>query len=66
MHYADAVWDSVRMNNIFDHFVTAWFDQRVKGQADKSTYFEVGTDGALKGFGTRAPAGLRLEHLAAR
>ena len=66
VHYADAVWDSVRMNNIFDHFATAWFDQRVKGQADKGAYFEVGADGALKGFGTRAPAGLRLEHLAAR
>lgn len=66
VHYADAVWDSVRMNNIFDHFATAWFDQRVKGQADKSAYFEVGADGVLKGFGTRAPAGLRLEHLAAR
>ena len=25
MHYADAVWDNTRMNNILDHFATAYF-----------------------------------------
>lgn len=32
-HYADAVWDSVRMNNISQHFVTAWLGQHLKGDA---------------------------------
>src|SRR5262249_49399189 len=31
-HYADAVWDNTRMNNILDHFATAWFDLYLKGQ----------------------------------
>ena len=30
-HYSDAVWDTVRMNNIAQHFVTAWMDERLKG-----------------------------------
>ena len=39
-HYADAVWDNVRMNNIAQHFVTAWVDQNLKG-ADMSEYFDL-------------------------
>ena len=34
VHYADAVWDTTRMNNIFDHFATAWFTLHLKNQAD--------------------------------
>ena len=39
-HYGDAVWDNVRMNNIAQHFVTAWVDQNLKG-ADMSAYFDL-------------------------
>ncbi|WP_372574971.1 alpha/beta hydrolase family protein [Ruegeria jejuensis] len=39
-HYADAVWDNVRMNNISQHFVTAFLDQYLKGQ-DRSAYFDL-------------------------
>jgi predicted dienelactone hydrolase len=39
-HYGDAVWDNVRMNNIAQHFVTAWVDQNLKG-ADMSEYFDL-------------------------
>ncbi|MBM7068768.1 dienelactone hydrolase [Actibacterium sp. 188UL27-1] len=28
-HYADPVWDTVRMNNITQHFVTAWLGQHL-------------------------------------
>ena len=35
-HYADAVWDTVRMNNILDHFATAYFDLYLKGDQEKS------------------------------
>lgn len=40
-HYADAVWDTVRMNNIAQHFSTAWLDTYLKADADKSAYLEL-------------------------
>ncbi len=40
-HYLDPVWDTARMNNIAQHFITAWMDQRLKGDAEKSAYFDV-------------------------
>ena len=39
-HYADPVWDSVRMNNVAQHFVTAWLDQYLKGE-DRAAYFDL-------------------------
>jgi predicted dienelactone hydrolase len=60
-HYADAVWDSTRMNNILDHFATAYFDLYLKGERDKLAYF--GSD--WKGFKPRTALGLVLEHLTA-
>ncbi len=36
-HYADAVWDTVRMNNITQHFATAFLDHHLKG-ADTASY----------------------------
>ncbi len=39
-HYADAVWDTTRMNNIAQHFATAFFDQHLKG-ADMAAYFDL-------------------------
>jgi predicted dienelactone hydrolase len=58
-HYADAVWDNTRMNNILDHFATAYFDLYLKGEQDKLAYF--GSD--WKGFKPRTALGLTLEHL---
>ena len=40
-HYADAVWDSVRMNNISQHFVTAWLDLYLKDDSDKVAYLDL-------------------------
>lgn len=40
-HYADAVWDTTRMNNILQHFATAFMDQHLKGDAEKSAYFDL-------------------------
>ena len=57
-HYADAVWDTTRMNNILDHFATAYFDLYLKGDADKRTFL----DGTWKGFKPRTAVGLTLEH----
>jgi predicted dienelactone hydrolase len=40
-HYADAVWDTTRMNNILQHFATAFMDQHLKGEAEKAAYFDL-------------------------
>lgn len=40
-HYADAVWDNVRMNNILQHFVTAFMDLNLKGDDAKSAYLDL-------------------------
>ncbi len=60
-HYADPVWDTVRMNNILAHFVTAHFDARLKGEATRLAYFDVVPNGkdavfALDRDGTPLPA----------
>lgn len=40
-HYADAVWDTVRMNNILQHFATAYFALHLQADAAKRAYFDV-------------------------
>jgi len=37
-HYADAVWDTVRMNNIAQHFVTAWLGKYLKDDESMEDY----------------------------
>ena len=37
-HYADAVWDNVRMNNISQHFISVFLDLHVKGDATMQPY----------------------------
>jgi predicted dienelactone hydrolase len=44
-HYADAVWDNARMNNIFNHFATAYFRAYLKGEADQQAYLAVVPNG---------------------
>ncbi|MEJ8560095.1 alpha/beta fold hydrolase [Yoonia sp. GPGPB17] len=47
-HYADPVWDTVRMNNISQHFVTGYLDLHLKGDTEMAAYFDltpVATDG---------------------
>ena len=43
-HYADAVWDTVRMNNVSQHFATAWLDLYLKGDGAKAPYLELVPD----------------------
>lgn len=40
-HYADPVWDNVRMNNISQHFISAYLDLHLKGDAGKAAYFDL-------------------------
>jgi len=67
-YYNDAVWDNLRMNNIFDHFATAWFGLHLKGEQDKQAYLDLSTDGkdgTWKGFKRNTAVGLMLEHRSA-
>jgi len=40
-HYADPVWDTVRMNDIAQHFVLAYLDQNVRGMEDRGAYLDL-------------------------
>lgn len=40
-HYADAAWDTVRMNNILQHFSTVWLDSILKNDSDKQAFLEL-------------------------
>lgn len=40
-HYADPVWDTVRMNNIAQHFATVFFDLHLKEDASMRPYLEL-------------------------
>ncbi|MFT4725764.1 MAG: putative dienelactone hydrolase [Granulosicoccus sp.] len=43
-HYADPVWDTVRMNNILQHFATAWMDGHLKSDSASEAYFDLTPD----------------------
>ena len=40
-HYADAVWDNARMNNIAQHFTTAFLGKYLKNEAGMDAYLNV-------------------------
>lgn len=40
-HYTDAVWNTARMNNIAQHFVSAWMDLYLKGDETAGEYLEL-------------------------
>jgi len=75
MAYAEPAWDSRRINNINQHFVTAFLGVTLKGQALQA-YLALpplpagGTAGPdqaqWKGFRKRAAVGLELRHLGAQ
>jgi len=44
-HYSDPVWDNVRMNNIMDHFASAFFRHHLRGDADTLSYLDLVPDG---------------------
>lgn len=58
-HYADKVWDTVRMNNIAAHFVTAFLDLHLKGDADRARLLSA----EFAGFAPGTARGLRFETL---
>lgn len=40
-HYTDPVWNTARMNNISQHFVTAWLDQHLKGNEEAGEFLDL-------------------------
>lgn len=64
-HYADPVWDTVRMNNIAQHFVTAFFGLHLKHDAQMADYLVSNQKDISKaskpGFPKATTAGVRLE-----
>ncbi len=40
-HYAEAVWDTVRMNNVAQHFVTAFFGLHLEGDEAMAPYLDL-------------------------
>ena len=60
-HYADAVWDTLRMNNIAQHFAAAFMGMHLRGEA-----LAPFLDGNWQGFAQGTALGLTLEHLPAR
>lgn len=63
LRYADSVWDSRRMNNINQHFITAFLGGKLKGQ-DNAKYLELSEDANTskwEGFKPRTAVGLSLK-----
>ncbi len=40
-HYTDPVWNTPRMNNIAQHFVTVWMAEHLKGDAKMGEYLDL-------------------------
>ncbi|NBE08447.1 alpha/beta hydrolase family protein [Paragemmobacter ruber] len=59
-HYADPVWDSLRMNNVAQHMIAAFLDQALRG-ADQAARLAPFDGGHPAGFGATGAPGLRLE-----
>ncbi len=64
--YADATWDQRKINNVNQHFVTAFIDAHLKGK-DTSKYLDIPEDSNAQdwpGFKPRSSTGMELLHAA--
>ncbi len=64
--YADSTWDQRKINNINQHFVTAFIDAHLKGK-DTSKYLDIPEDSNAQdwpGFEPRSSTGMQLLHAA--
>jgi len=72
-HYADFVWSNVRMNNIAQHFLTAFLGLTLKADGSMARYLDVDSgpwtepagDRTWPGFAPRTTRGLVVEHFPA-
>lgn len=69
LRYADSVWDMRRINNINQHFVTAFLGFYLKGNETYKAYMDVNADAEKKewpGFKPRTTIGLEMDHKMAK
>ena len=69
LRYADSVWDSRRINNVNQHFVTAFLGFYLKGNQDYKAYLLVKENtekNEWPGFKPRTTVGLELDHQPAK
>ncbi len=62
--YADATWDQRKINNVNQHFLTAFLEARLKGK-DMSKYLDIPEDSNAQdwpGFKPRSSTGMELLH----
>lgn len=66
-HYTDPVWDNLRMNNISQHFITAWLGKHLKADTNMDAYMDlaVDSDATWKGFASGTAKSLKFEKLSA-
>ncbi|MGI8747241.1 MAG: alpha/beta hydrolase family protein [Deinococcus sp.] len=57
MHYAEPAWDMARLNNLNQHFVTAFLNVKLKGMTQDAGYLNVPTPIAINGKYSRNPDG---------
>lgn len=65
LRYADSVWDMRRINNINQHFVTAFLGFYLKGNENYKSYLDVKANPEAKewpGFKPRTTVGLEMDH----
>lgn len=65
LRYADSVWDMRRINNINQHFVTAFLGWHLKNKDSYASYLNINNNEEEKewpGFKPRTTIGLKLEH----
>ncbi|PNY80270.1 alpha/beta hydrolase family protein [Deinococcus koreensis] len=71
LRYAEPVWDTARLHNLNQHFITAFLGLHLKGQQDAAPYLQVPTpvasdaspDAPWPGFPARTAVGIELHHL---
>ena len=66
LRYADSVWDMRRINNINQHFVTAFLGMHIKNKDNYTKYLNIDNVEEGKewpGFKPRTTVGLELDHL---
>ncbi|MEO0331217.1 MAG: dienelactone hydrolase [Bacteroidota bacterium] len=65
LRYADSVWDQRRINNVNQHFITAFLGIHLRGMNDYRSYLdgeENADEAGWKGFKPRTWVGLELDH----
>ncbi|MEP3329014.1 dienelactone hydrolase [Sedimentitalea sp.] len=61
-HYSDPVWDTVRMNNIAQHFITAWMDTQLKGDTEKAGHLDLVEDSNAGVWSANDDGSLKEDH----